>query len=65
MKSKKSIYAIYDACISCSKCYENCPVDAISFKKDLFRYEIDSKKCISCGKCYRGCVYNSIIKTEE
>lgn len=64
MSKKKSVYKIYDACIACSKCYQNCPVDAISFKKELFRYDIDESKCISCGKCYRGCVYSSILKKD-
>ena len=27
-------YKIYDACISCGKCYDNCPVKAISFKEE-------------------------------
>ena len=57
-------YKIYDACISCRKCYDNCPVKAISFKEELFRYSIDESKCVKCGKCYRGCVYKSIIETK-
>lgn len=65
MKKKKSVYLIYDACIACGKCYKKCPVDAIEFKSDLFRYDIDKSKCIGCGTCYRGCVYNSILKKNE
>ena len=62
MEKKKPKYIISDACISCSKCHNNCPVKAIDFNDGLFRYEIDPSKCISCGLCYRGCVYNSIVK---
>lgn len=65
MKKKKPKYTIYDACISCAKCYENCPEKAISFNDNSFKYEINDSKCISCGLCYRGCVYNSIIKKNK
>lgn len=63
MKNKK--YIISEACISCSKCSENCPKDAISFNDDLFRFEISQEKCIACGLCYRGCVYKSIALEED
>lgn len=59
---KRATYTIGAACIGCGKCYEKCPVKAIEFKNDAFRYDIDKSTCIKCGLCYRGCVYNSIIK---
>ena len=65
MRKKKNVYTIYDACIACGKCFDNCPVSAIDFKSDLFRYDINESKCISCGKCYRGCVYKSILKKDS
>lgn len=61
-ENKKPSYYIGDACISCGKCCQNCPVKAIEFKDNLFRYDIDQSVCIKCGTCFRGCVYNSIDK---
>lgn len=58
------VYRIGDACISCGKCYEKCPVKAIEFKDSIFRYDIGQDVCIKCGTCHRGCVYNSITKEE-
>ena len=61
-QKERPTYAIGDACISCGKCYEKCPVKAIAFKDNAFRYDIDKSICIKCGLCYRGCVYNCIVK---
>lgn len=64
--NKKDVaYTIGVACIGCGKCYEKCPAKAISFKNDIFRYDIDKSICIKCGLCYRGCVYNCITKTSK
>lgn len=65
MDKKRATYHIGKACIGCGKCYENCPVKAIEFKNNRFRYDIDQSICIKCGACYRGCVYNCITKNES
>ena len=65
MDKKRATYHIGKACIGCGKCYENCPVKAIEFKNNRFRYDIDQSICIKCGACYRGCVHNCISKNES
>ena len=61
--SKKNLqYLITNACITCQTCEKNCPVNAISFKSNDFKYEINTETCIKCGLCYRNCVYKAINK---
>lgn len=43
------------SCISCGKCADVCPVQAI----DHSSYKTDSKKCISCMRCVKYCSSNS------
>lgn len=67
-------------CISCGKCFNNCPyhaivhipipceescpVDAIS--KDEFGIEhIDESKCIYCGKCLNSCPFGAIFEISQ
>jgi len=48
-----------DKCIGCTKCAENCPVEAISGK--LFRpHSIDLEKCTRCRTCVTGCPVDAI-----
>lgn len=42
-----------DLCTFCAICANNCPQDAITVKKDLFK--VDEKKCWRCGRCVRVC----------
>jgi ferredoxin len=47
-------YHIEETCIGCTKCAQNCPVDAIAFRP----YEIhiiDQEKCIKCDGCRQVC----------
>ena len=47
-------YHIEETCIGCTKCAQNCPVDAIAFTP----YEIhviDQEKCIKCDGCRQVC----------
>lgn len=48
-----------DECIGCSKCIENCPVDAIQLD-DNKKAVIDQKVCISCSKCISVCPEGAI-----
>jgi len=52
-------YTIDDSCIGCTKCAQNCPVDAIAFAP----YEvhvIDQEKCIKCDGCRQVCPEDSV-----
>ncbi|MGB2698451.1 MAG: DUF362 domain-containing protein [Candidatus Zixiibacteriota bacterium] len=42
-----------DLCTFCAICAHNCPQDAITVKKRLFK--VDEKKCWRCGRCVRVC----------
>ncbi len=48
-----------DICISCGKCIEDCPVDAISKDKNK-KAEIDGSKCIGCSKCIAVCPVEAV-----
>jgi NADH:ubiquinone oxidoreductase subunit F (NADH-binding) len=52
-------YTIDDTCIGCTKCAQNCPVDAIAFTP----YEIhviDQDLCIKCDGCRQVCPEDSV-----
>lgn len=52
-------YSIDESCIGCTKCAQNCPVDAIAFQP----YEvhvIDQEKCIKCDGCRQVCPEDSV-----
>ena len=52
-------YTIDDTCIGCTKCAQNCPVNAIAFTP----YEIhviDQEKCIKCDGCRQVCPEDSV-----
>jgi len=52
-------YSINDDCIGCSKCAQECPVNAISGKPYMV-YEIDPEKCIRCGGCREICPVDAV-----
>ncbi len=67
-------------CISCGKCYSNCPYHAIvhipipceescpvgAISKDEFGIEhIDESKCIYCGKCINNCPFGAIFEISQ
>lgn len=58
-------YIISNSCIACQTCEKNCPVKAISFDSNEFKYSINQNQCIKCGLCYRNCVYRAIDKKEN
>jgi len=55
-------YKITDECISCGRCAEECPVDAISEGKGI--YVIDPDKCTECGACVEVCPVGAIVGPE-
>jgi NADH:ubiquinone oxidoreductase subunit F (NADH-binding) len=52
-------YHIDDTCIGCTKCAQNCPVDAIAFAP-FEVHVIDQDKCIKCDGCRQVCPENSV-----
>ena len=59
-KLSRKVYAINQAaCIGCTKCARNCPVEAIAgaLKQP---HVIDSSKCIKCGACMEGCPTSAV-----
>ena len=43
-------YVITDQCTGCTKCYQECPVQAIDFKP-YEKHSIDLAKCTKCDNC--------------
>lgn len=48
-----------EACRGCSKCAQNCPVDAINGEPGEI-YEIDQETCIKCGNCFEVCPFDAV-----
>lgn len=54
-------YHITDACIGCTKCARNCPVNCIEGKvKEM--HVIDTEACVKCGNCMEVCPVGAVIK---
>jgi ferredoxin len=52
-------YNITDSCTGCTKCSQECPVNAIPFNP-YNRHEIDQAICIKCDNCRVVCHDNAI-----
>jgi NADH-quinone oxidoreductase subunit F len=52
-------YDITDACTGCTKCSQDCPVNAIPFKP-YEKHEIDQSICTKCDNCRIVCPENAI-----
>ncbi|NDP21947.1 MAG: 4Fe-4S dicluster domain-containing protein [Paludibacter sp.] len=52
-------YSIDDSCIGCTKCAQNCPVDAIENLPHQI-HSIDQEKCIKCDVCRIVCPIDSV-----
>lgn len=60
-KCKEMIsYFIEDSCIGCTKCAQDCPVDAIEFTPYKV-HVIDTDKCTKCDICRQVCPVDSVI----
>ena len=52
-------YIITDRCTGCTKCFQECPVSAISFKP-YEKHEIDQMLCTKCDNCRLVCPEDAI-----
>jgi len=53
-------YRITDDCIGCTRCAQNCPVDAITMRP-YERHEIDAETCVRCGTCMLVCPSEAVV----
>jgi NADH-quinone oxidoreductase subunit F len=54
-------YIITDKCNGCTKCYQECPVNAIAFRP-YEKHEIDQNLCTKCDNCRMICPENAVEK---
>jgi NADH-quinone oxidoreductase subunit F len=52
-------YEINDNCTGCTKCFQECPVDAIAFSP-YEKHEIDQTLCTKCDNCRVVCQDNAV-----
>jgi Na+-translocating ferredoxin:NAD+ oxidoreductase RNF subunit RnfB len=52
-------YSITDDCIGCTRCSQNCPVDAIPMKP-YEKHEILQEECIRCDMCRQVCPVDAV-----
>lgn len=57
-------YAINDKCTGCTKCSQECPVNAIPFMP-YEQHVIDQQKCTKCDNCRIVCPYNAVEITDN
>ena len=54
------VYDINDDCIGCTKCAQDCPVDAIDFKP-YEKHAIDIELCTKCDVCKQVCPTGAVF----
>jgi ferredoxin len=52
-------YNIMDNCTGCTKCFQECPVNAIAFRP-YEKHEIDLLVCTKCDNCRIVCPVNAV-----
>lgn len=56
----RSYFVSPDKCKMCGKCFNACPMGAITWEKKK-KARIDNSICIKCGSCYDACPFNAIL----
>ncbi len=52
-------YSITDNCTGCTKCFQECPVNAIAFRP-YEKHDIDQQLCTKCDNCRIVCPVNAV-----
>ena len=52
-------YSITDSCTGCTKCFQECPVNAIAFRP-YEKHDIDQQLCTKCDNCRIVCPVNAV-----
>ncbi|MBI5208065.1 MAG: DUF362 domain-containing protein [Candidatus Firestonebacteria bacterium] len=52
-------YINLNKCQRCLICIKHCPVSAIEFNNDIFKFDYD--KCIECFSCHELCKYKAVV----
>jgi len=63
-RAKKCVAMIHfeinaEACIGCTACVRNCPVNCIAGQRKEV-HVIDQSRCIKCGQCFEFCRFNAV-----
>ncbi len=54
-----TVFINQNLCISCGKCKDVCPIDAIQYNEN--KYYIDNNQCVECLYCITACPMEAII----
>jgi NADH-quinone oxidoreductase subunit F len=57
-------YHITDDCIGCTKCAQECPVNAIAYTP-YEKHVVDDEICIKCDNCLQICPVAAVLKKEK
>ncbi|MBP1628394.1 MAG: hndC 1 [Holophagaceae bacterium] len=63
-RAKKCVAMIHfeinaEACIGCTACVRNCPVNCIAGQRKE-AHVIDQSRCVKCGQCFDFCRFNAV-----
>lgn len=59
--NKENILKYSKHCCGCGECYNVCPTNAVTMKKNnqgFYYPEVNNELCTNCGKCVKSCSFN-------